>query len=222
MTLNICKSDGNATQKSASNDRMSNTAVINGKIVFVGMSGIGKTSIINCQNKSKEEIIPTCGAVSISTNVFIKDKKYILNVWDTSGEKEFECLIPMYVRLSEIGVIIVSSSNQNSIESLPDSDKFLSETMHIMKVIIVNNIKKDQENAVDPSIVKKEAERLNRPYFVVSTTDGEGIQDLFEYLVKETSQRTTDDVVIPEEEKIISTEQPTQIEDPEPYCNCGR
>lgn len=89
------------------------------KLVFLGDMGVGKTSIIkrfiyddfeenNSVSVSDPNLNPqaTVGVDLVSKAVNIDGKTVRLNLWDTAGQERFRCLIPGYIRDSNIAVIV--------------------------------------------------------------------------------------------------------------------
>lgn len=61
------------------------------KIVLVGESGVGKTSIMNqyVDNRFDEHVKPTIGADFMQKDIIVGDRIVNLQIWDTSGKEEF-------------------------------------------------------------------------------------------------------------------------------------
>ena len=78
------------------------------KLVFLGESSVGKSSIIyrRVEKKFSEFLEPTIGAAFITTNVEIDNKKINLQIWDTAGQERYRSLTPMYYRGAHAAVIV--------------------------------------------------------------------------------------------------------------------
>ena len=61
------------------------------KLVVIGDSGVGKSSLINYFDKglffSKHQ--PTIGADFANKEITIEDKTAVLQIWDTAGQERF-------------------------------------------------------------------------------------------------------------------------------------
>ena len=89
------------------------------KLVVLGNSGVGKTSIIN-QYLTKEfkiDINSTIGASFNKKQIKIKDKFYDLEIWDTAGQEKYRSLTPIYYRGSDIVIIVYDITDIESFES---------------------------------------------------------------------------------------------------------
>lgn len=101
------------------------------KIIFVGDSGTGKTSIINAYfdissakspsdpNSSPNIPAPTIGASQLT----IYHKKIVLRIWDTAGQENYRAILPLYFKNSSLAIIVFDISNRTSFEHLTKSSK---------------------------------------------------------------------------------------------------
>ena len=90
------------------------------KIVFLGDQGVGKTSIIKrfmldsfdennsviFISKPPSNFQATIGVDLISKNITVDGKTVRLNLWDTAGQERFRCLIPGYIRDSNVAIAV--------------------------------------------------------------------------------------------------------------------
>ena len=149
------------------------------KVVFIGDTQVGKTSIINYYLNKNETIRPTVGANSITANVLVDGKKTILNIWDTAGQEEFKCLVPMYAKGASRAVIVIDVSNPISFESLQNWIDSARNDFLIPKIICAAN-KIDLEYD-DNQIKKIESDLYDQRIllFRVSAKTGANITELF-------------------------------------------
>lgn len=82
------------------------------KLVLIGNSGVGKSSIIQrmIYNMFLVNTPPTIGA-AYQTLRF--DNKFIVDIWDTAGQERFQSLIPMYLKGTDIIFLVVSCDKTN-------------------------------------------------------------------------------------------------------------
>ena len=89
------------------------------KVIFVGLSGVGKTSIVqrrisNTFNQFQEA---TIGAAYTTINEEIdNDTKISFGVWDTAGQERYDALTPLYFRGSRVVVVVFDLSKCDSFE----------------------------------------------------------------------------------------------------------
>ena len=99
------------------------------KIILVGESGTGKTSLINVAMgmKFQEGTELTTSSASFVTKIIkIGDKSYSLNLWDTIGQEKFRSLTKIFIKDSKIVIFVYDITNLRSFEEL----NFWFKTIH--------------------------------------------------------------------------------------------
>ena len=124
-------------------------AWVKGKVVFVGNASVGKTCIIASQNKLDQDYVqPTIAAASIATRVDLDGVEIKLNVWDTAGQDDYRCLVPMYAHFSHVAVIVFSVADKSSFDAIPSWIDYLKSNAEIPHTFLV-------ANKIDQAIVRK-------------------------------------------------------------------
>ena len=92
------------------------------KIIIIGDSYVGKTSIINkiISGEFSENHSVTLIFESVPFFVKYKDKILKLDVWDTCGQEQFRSLIKSFFTNSSMAIIIYSIDNRSSFESIKE------------------------------------------------------------------------------------------------------
>ena len=155
------------------------------KVVFVGDTRVGKTSIINKYAKKNDKTSPTIGANSFCFSIPLDSEIVTLSVWDTAGQEEFKCLVPMYARGAQVAVVVFDLSSKESYEGIFPWIKTVREDYDILNIIVVGN-KNDLETFTntDEIVVKYGDEVLK--FLSVSAETGSGIDDLFSLIAMNT------------------------------------
>ena len=110
------------------------------KIILLGNSGVGKTSIINkiCQIPPPEG--KTMGIDFVSHLFKLNDNINIkMQIWDASGQERFRSLIPSYIRDSYAVIFVYNISDRSSflaLEQFFEITKILEPS--VIKLIIGN------------------------------------------------------------------------------------
>lgn len=153
-----------------------------GKIVFVGDMGVGKTSIIFKYMNSTKPILPTVAGNSMPIDVQFDNGKIVkLNVWDTSGSENYQCLVPMYARTSQVAIVVFDITNEESFEHVEGWIKYLNTNSNTPNIFLVGN-KLDCENTFFDYNDKSEdyANEKEMKLFFTSAKTGQNIDLLFE------------------------------------------
>ncbi|OHS97022.1 Vacuolar protein sorting-associated protein 21 [Tritrichomonas foetus] len=152
------------------------------KVVAIGESGVGKTSIINRYSEGtfSANAMPTIGAGYIKCVVPIDDCEVTLNVWDTAGQERFQSLIPLYTRSSQACIIVFDMSSENALASLEKTYEAVSDLIEFGVYISISGNKCDMlTNDFDGAIFEKWAKDKNLSFFRTSAKTGQGIDSLF-------------------------------------------
>lgn len=153
------------------------------KVVTVGNTSVGKTTMINYATESESEAMPTIGGRHVNFEVCRDDgKRTSMIIWDTAGSDTYRTLIPMYIRDSSLCLLVYDITNLESFQDLAKWFSLVNEhAPSYVKYIIVGN-KKDLEDqrAVDPVEVEKFASEIGNSLICtieVSGLTGAGIKD---------------------------------------------
>lgn len=96
------------------------------KVIVLGNSGVGKTSIIY-RHKYGTELTPynaTIGASYVNCEIGIKEHPVNLQIWDTAGQERFRCMVPMYMRNAVAAIVVYDITERKSFD---DIDQWLKE-----------------------------------------------------------------------------------------------
>ena len=165
------------------------------KTILLGDSGVGKTSIINryINNRFNPEMISSLGSTS-NEKVLIRDNiNYKLIIWDTSGQEVYHSLTNLFIKGSNIVILVYSIESLNSFEGLDFWYKSVQEKIDRDNyVLAVVGSKSDlvNEELVSEEQGKKYAQEKHALFKLVSSKeDAKGINNLFESLLTELIQK---------------------------------
>ncbi|KAG6660852.1 hypothetical protein I3843_03G129700 [Carya illinoinensis] len=90
------------------------------KVIVLGDSGVGKTSLMNqyVYNKFSQRYKATIGADFVTKEVQIDDKLVTLQIWDTAGQERFQSLGSAFYRGAECCVLVYDVNAHKSFETL--------------------------------------------------------------------------------------------------------
>ena len=92
------------------------------KVIFLGESKVGKTSIIQrFIDKEFDNITTsTIGAASFKKIYEINDINIRFDIWDTAGQERFRGLGRMFYKDAQIGILVYDISSYKSFKELKD------------------------------------------------------------------------------------------------------
>ena len=90
------------------------------KIVLLGESSTGKTSIINniFKREFQEEMISTLGGGYETADVKIGDKIIKAAFWDTTGQEKFRAIAKSFYRSTDIAILVYDITKKKTFEAI--------------------------------------------------------------------------------------------------------
>ena len=161
------------------------------KIILLGESGVGKTCIINryIKNVFISCSTSTIGCSSNKKKILKDDIKYILNIWDTTGQEKYHSLSNLFINGSDIVILVYAIDSKESFANLNYWYNCVKEKLEAQSYILaVVGSKSDlfDNEEVPEEEGKKYADELKARFKLVSAkVDDKGINNLFESLLDE-------------------------------------
>jgi len=158
------------------------------KVVVVGESGVGKSSLLVRFSENKYyETRETIG-IDIKTKKIIIDNICVkMEIWDTAGQERFKSISKSYFNKAEAVLFVFDLSNLDSFLQLFDrwiKNRNIDFDNHKFHVLI--GTKSDLKNRqVSYEYAKKMADQFNLTYFEVSAKEDNGVDKPFMYLALE-------------------------------------
>ena len=90
------------------------------KVIVLGDSGVGKTSLMNqyVNRKFTNQYKATIGADFLTKEVMIEDKLVTMQIWDTAGQERFQSLGVAFYRGADACVLVYDVTNEKSFRQL--------------------------------------------------------------------------------------------------------
>ena len=156
------------------------------RVIFVGDSGVGKTSLIHrCKNKKfNETTSPTIGAGITQMQANINGKMREYQLWDTAGQEIYRNIVPIYFKGAICAVVVFSMEERQSFVSLQSwiDQLQIHADEHIGIVLCGNKIDIDS-----PKVSQVEAEKWAQEhgYTIIFTSacTGENVQLMLDHVV---------------------------------------
>jgi len=160
------------------------------KVIILGDSGVGKTSLMNqyVNKKFSKQYKATIGADFLTKEVMIDDKLVTMQIWDTAGQERFQSLGVAFYRGADCCVLVYDITDTKSFESLTGwKEEFLvqaapQKTDEFPFVCIGNklDLAKEGSRSVQESRVKSWCDNNNTmPNFEASAKDATNVEAAF-------------------------------------------
>ena len=161
------------------------------KVVLVGESGVGKTSIITqfMEQTFQDDQQSTTGGTYSTKSVICDGKKELkFEIWDTAGQERYRALTKMFYKDAGAAVMVYDISRAESFEELKNywaTQIKESSPQGIILVIVGNKSDLFEQEKVDEGEARKLAEELGAIYLRVSAKNDAGISNIFEEIVSD-------------------------------------
>ena len=158
------------------------------KILTIGESGVGKTSILRrfVENKFLKTHLATIGIDFKTKNLNIDNQDIKLKIWDTAGQERFRNITTQYYKGADGIVLVYDVTDEASYEKIREwMEQIHSNTQkeEIGLVLLGNKCDMEPRNVTE-DMGNKMAEELKTDYFETSALTGQGIKEAFEQLTK--------------------------------------
>lgn len=171
------------------NDQMQKTNKLNTeydrvvKILLIGSSGVGKSSISNqfVNNKFHENTLNTIGVDLKIKNIEYEGLVYRCQLWDTAGHERFKSITSSYYRGADCAIVVFDLTNQGSFDDLSFwFGEVNNYTSNILFYLVGNKqdlieLRENKSETIENFIIKH---KINN-YIEVSAKQNFNIEQLF-------------------------------------------
>ena len=167
---------------------------INIKLILLGESAVGKTSIINryVEDSFSNDIISSSSMTYSRKRLTINKQNIILNIWDTVGQEKFKSLSKLFFNDTKIVVLVYSITEKDTFIKLDYWLKTFQETIGDDVVLGVAGNKSDLffQQTVSEEEGAKYAEKIGAIFSEISAKENKkGLDKFIEQLVTEYIKR---------------------------------
>ncbi|KAG9072443.1 actin [Linnemannia hyalina] len=168
-----------------SDSHSSSETVATLKLLLIGSSGTGKSSLlmrfVDGVFLAPDEISATIGVDFKVKVIDVEGKKYKLTIWDTAGQERFRTLTSSYYRVYDV-------SNRDSFNDLQtwfnELDTYCS-SKEVVRMIVGNKVDKESSREVSRQEGQEFARKLQTLFVECSAKTKLGVQQAFDELVQQ-------------------------------------
>ena len=159
------------------------------KVVLIGESGVGKTSIINryTSNTFSSVLTATPGASFTAKVVYLKDydQSIKFEIWDTAGQEKYRALAKVFYKNAAVCILVYDICRRNSFDSIknywyPQVRENVGE--NIVLGIAGNKCDLYEKEEIKEEEVREWANEIGAVFELTSAQSNTGINELFENL----------------------------------------
>ncbi|MHA1681420.1 MAG: Rab family GTPase [Promethearchaeota archaeon] len=160
-----------------------------GKAVFLGVSGVGKTSLIRryLDGKFDSASKHTIGVDFRPKHVTRHDIDFVLMIWDTAGQERYQCLMEGYTRDADFVLVCYDIASPSSFNRLDTILKKLGLSLpsHTVKYLIACKLDLldgacDLGTFVSTDVARKYAKDRDMSFLETSSKTGDGVTKPFD------------------------------------------
>jgi small GTP-binding protein len=159
------------------------------KVVFVGDTKVGKTSLIHSYLKQSLDVVATLGATSTRIEIPLSDGPVILNVWDTSGHEVLRNLVPVYAKGSHAAIIVIDQSEPLACDHLRGWYEYIVQNVGEIVIAVAAN-KSDLESKIDFNELLRWAADHKVEVTRTSALEGTNVEALFESVAERLEEKS--------------------------------
>ena len=192
------------------------------KVVLIGESGVGKTSIISryTSNTFKENMMATPGANFLTKNVQFQEEKETIKfeIWDTAGQEKYRSLAKVFYKNAAACVLVFDITNKKSFDEIKkywvgeikenssqNVSKYFNIKYNLIVLVLVGNKSDDYLNeAVTDNEGKELAKEIDALYHRTSAKSSEeSVNNVFLSIGKKFLNPSTENTSHLSKEEII-------------------
>ena len=167
------------------------------KVILVGESGTGKTSLINSvqgQVFYEGTQISTLMSSFIKVELTINEKKYSVNLWDTIGQEKYRSLTNLFLNGAQIVIFVFDITSKGSFEQLDYWFDLINKKMgdDVIKGIAANKFDLFEYQDVEEDLIVEYAKKHGVKYSYTTANDIKGFNEFLNNLILDYVEKNKD------------------------------
>jgi len=162
---------------------MSKNYDYNIKLLMIGDSNVGKTSILlrYVNNQFSSAFISTIGIDFQIKYIKVNNKNIKLQLWDTAGQERFRSITVTYFRGAQGAIITYDATDRSTFDNvkkwMDDINKQCAKNIDVF--LVANKIDLERYRVVSKEEGEELAKKYKISYFECSAKTGENIENLY-------------------------------------------
>ncbi|QCD97958.1 Rab family [Vigna unguiculata] len=157
------------------------------KILLIGDSGVGKSSLlVSFISSSVEDLTPTIGVDFKIKMLTVGGKRLKLTIWDTAGQERFRTLTSSYYRKAQGIILVYDVTRRETFTNLSEvwskEVQLYSTNQDCVKMLVGNKVDRDTERTVSREEGLALAKELGCLLLECSAKTRENVEQCFEEL----------------------------------------
>eukprot|EP00048_Salpingoeca_helianthica_P021862 m.14867 g.14867 ORF g.14867 m.14867 type:complete len:207 (-) comp6525_c1_seq1:21-641(-) len=170
------------------------------KVIILGDSGVGKTSLMNqyVNKRFSNQYKATIGADFLTKDVIIDDRQVTMQIWDTAGQERFQSLGVAFFRGADCCVLMFDVTVPKTFDTLDSwRDEFLiqaspQDSDNFPFVVLGNKIDLESRAVTQKRAMAWCQLKNNIPYFETSAKDSMNVEIAFLTIAKNAIKQQSD------------------------------
>jgi len=160
------------------------------KIVLIGESGVGKTSIISqfINEKFDSNVLSTFGEQFARKEMQItEDKKLTIDLWDTVGQEKHRSITKIFYKDAEAVIFVYDITDRRSFEEIKKYWHLAvleNGASNVIFALVGNKNDLYEKRTVNDEEAIKYADDINAIFVTTSAKNASGINELFKHIGK--------------------------------------
>ena len=201
-------------------DNKKNKKINSIKIILLGETNVGKTSIFDRFKKDgfKENQSSSIGIDYETQIINYKDKKYTITLYDTAGQERFRSITKSYYQLADGIFIVFDLTNDNSLNAISYWIESIKENLEETKFIILGNKDDLKDKKMSDEVINDELNKIKQSennkdiiFLKTSAKKNKNITEAFHTMIDLIENKNT----IPNEQEKEQKQEEKQKPEPE-------
>ncbi|KAH3758675.1 Rab GTPase [Pelomyxa schiedti] len=178
------------------------------KVIILGDSGVGKTSLMNqyVNRKFSNAYKATIGADFLTKEVMVDERLVTMQIWDTAGQERFQSLGVAFYRGADCCVLVFDVNVAKTFENLDSwRDEFLIQAAPrnpdtFPFVVLGNKIDLENQRVISQKRAVSWCQaKGNIPYFETSAKEAINVEQAFQTIAKNSMKQDEDpEIFVPD------------------------